>query len=165
LFSKVRIPVCTSCADDEEADYDRIRSALRENSGLKPAEVAELAKVSTECVMRMISQGLVDHLQPGEAATCGRCGAPAISASKRLCDKCLIQLDQECAEAMHDMKARARDELQLGMHITPDLVGKGSKDARSPIIPKFSRDGAGSPAARRMAVRDRLVRESEPRKR
>jgi excisionase family DNA binding protein len=100
VFSKVRSAVCVQCQDDEERDYNRIRDVLQTAPDLTPDEAAEAAGVSLRCVLRLLKEGRISSTAPGAAIPCGRCGAPAISLSKKLCERCLIDLDREFAKAV-----------------------------------------------------------------
>jgi hypothetical protein len=106
LFSSPRDVVCSSCMDEEEADFLRIRNVLRDEPGLSTEETAEKAQVSVECVMRMLDQGWIENTAMANPVTCGHCGAPAISTTKRLCAACIIKLDQQYAVAIREMRER-----------------------------------------------------------
>ena len=98
LFDKIRSAVCPKCTPDEEADYEKVHTVLREQSEqLNCVELAEAAGVSEECVLRMIDDNVISSSMMNLEATCGRCGAPAISPSKRLCEKCLGELNLQMA--------------------------------------------------------------------
>ncbi len=95
LFTKTDFEVCAYCRDAELADYDKIRNALAENENLNAASLAELTGVSLSCVLRMIDHGGARTAASVEQLKCGMCGAPAMSASQRICESCLKKLDQE----------------------------------------------------------------------
>lgn len=111
LFNKIMSDVCTLCQPAEEEDFVRIREVIVANDGMNAQQVAEAAGVPVECVIRLLREGRIDNVSHDEKATCGRCGAPAISETKRLCQRCLVSLDRECARAIHEMRSRilARD--------------------------------------------------------
>jgi len=104
LFSKIRAGVCPACEPLEESDYEKVRNVLAGDSGLNAEQLAVTAEVSIECVLRMLADGCIESGSEADAVRCGRCGRPAISASKRLCESCLTKLDQECAEAMRTLR-------------------------------------------------------------
>lgn len=120
LFDKVTIAVCPPCRDDEEADFDLIRATLNDSPDLNAEQVAEVSGVAIDCVMRMLDTGLIANISLGEAATCGRCGAPAISATKKLCQACLEKLNQEVAETRKKVQLGDKKKVQLG-----EYSGKG----------------------------------------
>ncbi len=104
FFDKIKSPVCLDCLPDEDADYEKIRDVLSEREDLCAQEVAEAAGVSVECVLRMMDDGQIVNVKDTEDVKCGRCGAPAISASKRLCQKCLEQLNREVSANVYQIQ-------------------------------------------------------------
>jgi hypothetical protein len=97
LFQKVRASVCLHCAPIEELDYDCVRRHLQQHEDDTAEQVAEATGVALNCIMRLASDGRIQFTAPGDAIKCGRCGAPAISATKRLCKSCLGKLNSEIA--------------------------------------------------------------------
>jgi predicted amidophosphoribosyltransferase len=97
LFNRVQYPVCPACEPDEEADFAKVRQALIERPNQSAEEVAEETGVDLDCVLRLVDAGRIANVRLGEGVTCGRCGAPAISFSKRLCEACLKKLNMELA--------------------------------------------------------------------
>jgi ribosomal protein L37E len=114
LFDKGCSAVCLHCQADEDADFDKVRAVLDRNPNLNAEEVAEEAAVSVECVMRMISEGLITSVNLLEKVKCGRCGAPAISMSKKLCQACLEELNTQVAQAQGKLKIRQKKQVQVG---------------------------------------------------
>lgn len=106
LFNRVVSEVCTHCQPAEDLDFSRIQDVLSRESQLNAEEVAHEAGVGLDCVLRMLREGRIDNIAQENNATCGRCGAPAISSSKRLCQRCLVNLDRECAQAIYDLRQR-----------------------------------------------------------
>ena len=106
LFRRVQLPVCLACVTDEEKDYERIRATLGRKPGLTIEEVAGEAGVEVACVSRMLDAGQLENIAVRDFVPCGRCGAPAISASKRLCERCLTELDQKCAENIRELRTK-----------------------------------------------------------
>lgn len=116
LFDKTSTAVCSKCREDEEADFDLIRSTLDDSPELNAEQVAEVSGVAIDCVLRMLDTGLISNitLNEGETFKCGRCGAPAISATKKLCQPCLEKLNQEMAESRRKVQLGDRKQVQLG---------------------------------------------------
>lgn len=98
------VAVCPECYQEETEDFDRVRDVLEANPAMKAAEVAEASGVSLECILRFLREGRVAHAGTLEGVECGRCGAPAISMSKRLCEKCLVVMDKEIAKAISNQR-------------------------------------------------------------
>lgn len=151
LFAKLESPVCLACVPAEDEDFFKIRALLQTVPGLNAEQLSEEAGVDLACVLRMIDQGLVSQISMGDAVHCGRCGAPAISLSKRLCESCLTQLDRECAEAMREL----RDRIAAAPPVEIHEVRRAVEEKRR--VEKIKRT-----ATRRMVVQERL-RDSEKR--
>ncbi len=97
LFNKIRIPVCPACEGDEEADLEKVRASLHSQPNQTAEEVAESTGVDLDCVLRLVDEGHIANVGILESIKCGRCGAPAISATKRLCQDCLNRLSTDLA--------------------------------------------------------------------
>ncbi|MBX3177854.1 MAG: hypothetical protein KF886_10870 [Candidatus Hydrogenedentes bacterium] len=117
MFSKLKSPVCLDCEAAEAADREKVLGVLELHSDLNPEQVAELADVDVSVVRRMVGEGVVAQLTPGERPICGRCGAPAISLSKKLCQACLDKLNTEVS--------RAQSNIQLARRKAPEIGQKG----------------------------------------
>lgn len=157
LFNKIVSEVCTSCQPEEDADFNRIHDIISKTHGLSAQEVAEEADVPLECVFRMLREGRIDNIKGGEDVKCGRCGAPAISAAKRLCERCLISLDREWAQAILEMRQRMLAKGQSDMNAIQEAVREKRAERRKRIAaalaPQAERKiGPG----RGMAIRDHL---------
>lgn len=116
IFDKTESPVCGECTPAEEADYEKVRAAIEKNPGLNAEQVAAETDVAIDCVKRMLDAGVIT-MAAGQNLVCGMCGAPAISASKRLCQACLDKLNMQVA--------KAQSKIQLGMK-KPAQVGDGT---------------------------------------
>lgn len=116
LFVRIRFEVCDRCLDDEEADYTRINDVLVSNKGLTVEQVAEKAEVTTACVLRMLERGLIVNEKIAENIKCGRCGAPAISASQQLCTACLQDLDKKFISEINQAKKNVAQQHNESVH-------------------------------------------------
>jgi len=100
MFNKTAVSVCPACVPAEDADMEKVRTVLAENDDLNAEQVAEIAEVDLKVVQRMMEDGIVAAATlDASEFKCGRCGAPAISASKKLCQSCLEKLNAEMAKA------------------------------------------------------------------
>jgi len=117
MFTKVESPVCKNCQDDEDADFERIRLVIEKDESLNVEQVAEEAEVDISVVRRMVDTGLVKQVTLGEKIVCGKCGAPAISMSKKLCQACLDKLNAQVAKAQAQIKLGQRPEVQVGEYM------------------------------------------------
>lgn len=107
LFNKSEFPVCGTCRPDEERDYEIVRDTLDRNPDVGAERLSELSSIDVEVILRMLDLGIITNVAAGATgARCGRCGAPAISATKRLCEACLAKLNQEMVEAQRAIKLK-----------------------------------------------------------
>lgn len=116
MFNKVQSPVCGTCQDAEDADFEKIRKVIEQNENLNVEEVAEAADVEIPVVRRMVDEGLVKQVATldGDGTRCGQCGAPAISTSKKLCQVCLDKLNTQMTKAQAQIKLGQRREVEVG---------------------------------------------------
>jgi NMD protein affecting ribosome stability and mRNA decay len=117
LFERIHSAVCQRCQADEDADFDKIRAVLDRLPNLNMEEVSTEANVPIECVMRMLDEGLITNVSLNQDVKCGRCGAPAISQSKKLCQACLDKLNAEVAAAQGRIKLDQKKPMQIGEHL------------------------------------------------
>lgn len=99
--------VCEGCVEAEEADQDKVSTYVSAHPDCAPTEVAEVTGVDINVVKRMVDQGRIAQVTEdvkARAVRCGRCGAPAISFSKKLCEGCLADLNSELARTKSNIK-------------------------------------------------------------
>jgi ribosomal protein L37E len=113
LFTKMRIAVCPKCEPDEERDYEKARESLQEAPNQNPEQLAESTGIDLECILRLLEDGRI-ATAPDEKIRCGRCGAPAISYSKKLCEGCLQRLNQELASAQSKIRLPGKKDVEVG---------------------------------------------------
>jgi len=102
--------VCAACIPDEKSDWD----IVDEHPDLGAEAVAEMADVALQVVMRILDQGMITNTSTlAGAAICGRCGAEAISASKKLCHNCLEELNQNLVKEKRDIVIEKKKEVEL----------------------------------------------------
>ncbi len=129
-FVKFNSPVCENCIDDEEADFARISDALVDNPDQNAEVIAKLVNVSIACVLRMLDRGLIATEQVAPDVKCGRCGKPAISLAKKLCQSCLIKLDQNFMSEISEAK-RAQTEFD-GSSSVHDIIDSKRQSITKP---------------------------------
>jgi len=123
LYRKVRSAVCPRCEPDEDADYEKVRDALCYAPDLTIAQVAELTGVSAKHVLRMANEDRFSVALLADPPVCGRCGRPAISRRKRLCESCVRAMDLEFAEIVKAIRTQQR-ERQAAWGVHPTVVKK-----------------------------------------
>lgn len=104
VYNRIASPICPKCEPDEDADFNKIHHILAKQPGLHADAVALAAEVSIETVLRMLDGGRLRVQDDRKHVACGRCGEPAISRTKRLCEACLVEMDRECAAAMRELQ-------------------------------------------------------------
>jgi predicted amidophosphoribosyltransferase len=117
LFERQDAEVCPACRPDEEADSEKVRDLVEAQPGLSAEAVSEETGVGVDVVLRLIDQGRIANVAVSGEVVCGRCGAPAISTAKRLCQKCLSEMNIELAKAKTGLGG---SEPYRGMHSTTD---------------------------------------------
>lgn len=136
LFNKpenAKNAVCELCSEEEQSDYERVREVLDQYGNLSAIEISEKANIPLEVILRMCNQGWLETSEPSETIYCGRCGAPAISKTKRLCEACLIELQRECLKAMRDLKMSLKEKAmrtKMDVKAAVEEKGKGIKEKR-----------------------------------
>lgn len=108
LFAKIRCAVCETCVVEEEQDFEKIRELLDYEGTMNAEQLAEAAEVSIDVVLRMLDAGNISCQDLLMKVTCGRCGRPAISRSKRLCQNCLNKLEAEFLRTVRDARIALR---------------------------------------------------------
>ena len=123
LFVRAHSHVCERCVGAEDSDFIRIRDVVAERPYLGPEELAEKASVPVACVLRMMDQDLL--AAQGDEALCGRCGAPAINVTQRLCTGCLYDLDRELSVELNAIRMKLPQSLRgVAHHVHAMLSSK-----------------------------------------
>lgn len=114
LFEKFRSPICPSCEDLEEEDYEKVRQALADHPNSSAEQLSEISGVAIDCVLRLLAQGRIQTTAANLGVKCGRCGAPAISVSKKLCESCLQKLNAQLAQQQGKIKLPKKKAVEMG---------------------------------------------------
>ncbi len=117
LFNKSAAPVCGSCLPAEEADHETVRNYLADHPNSSAEMVGEATGVDLKCVLRMVDEGLVTNTTSVGMAKCGRCGAPAISLTKKLCTTCLEDLNRQIAKQRSRAQIESPKKVQVGQYV------------------------------------------------
>jgi hypothetical protein len=117
LFNKTTNAICPQCVPDEELDVNTIITCMDQNPDVNAEMVSEMTGVDIKCVLRMIDSGSITNVSiSGSDVKCGQCGAPAISASKKLCQSCLEKLNQKMLQARKAIQIDSKKKVQVGEH-------------------------------------------------
>ena len=133
IFSRTLAAVCPDCFQEEADEFDKVRDVLEGEPALNATQVADASGVSLECILRFLREGRVGHAGNLEGLECGRCGARAISVSKRLCEACLLVLDKEIAKAISETREiqKAAAEANRTVHETVERKRRDIQDPKS----------------------------------
>lgn len=96
VFRFVSRNLCPDCIAEEEKEYEKVRSYVRDHEGANITEVSEATGVSVEKIIRFLREGrlVAKGALAGEGAiTCERCGVPI--GGGQFCDRCREELAQE----------------------------------------------------------------------
>lgn len=118
IFAKSGSNVCAVCEPLEEADFERARQALSDTPNQTAEQLADGTGIELSCILRFLNEGRIRTISADHPVKCGRCGAPAISASKKLCEACLHKLNVEIAEQQAKIKLPKKKHTALGKQDT-----------------------------------------------
>ena len=128
LYQKIRSNICPTCEIAEEEDYEKVRKFLGEFPNRNAEQVSEETGVPIDSVLRFIDAGRVEAVGITGTSTvkCGRCGAPAISTTKKLCEACLQALNAELARSQSQIKLPKKKGVEVGKALNTfhDVAGK-----------------------------------------
>ncbi|MCP4642622.1 MAG: hypothetical protein GY851_19410 [bacterium] len=123
MFQKTVEPVCPKCEPDEQDDYEKVRITMQNQPNLSAEDLAEAADVDIECVLRLLDSGRIETAQASTTVRCGRCGSPAISISKKLCEACLSKLNAKLATEQAKIRLPSKKDVAVGTALNvPDTM-------------------------------------------
>ena len=131
MFNKADNTVCSDCITLEMEDQDKVRAILDQNPNMNAEALSTKADVPIDVVHRMLEMGDLTSVSLGEQPRCGRCGAPAISASKKLCQGCLEKLNVEMARAQRTIKLKDKPQARIGEYDNKMTVVKTLEQKRN----------------------------------
>ena len=99
VFNKVSSPLCPACLEQEEHDFQVVSAALREQPGQTVEQLAQSTGVNERTILRLIKNERIASDAYLAGVKCGRCGAPAMSVSTRLCARCAAEMSRAAALA------------------------------------------------------------------
>lgn len=114
MFDKGKTAICPACLPVEEADYEKVRQGLQDHPEMNAEDLAASVGVDMKCIMRFLDDGRIETTAANAAVVCGRCGAPAISISKRLCKSCLNRLDAELTTQVSQISLGKKKNMEVG---------------------------------------------------
>jgi ribosomal protein L37E len=116
MFEKHQSAVCVKCQSAEDEDYEKVQNVIEKKPNMNAEQVADAAEVDLAVVSRMLDEGRLENVTLDANVKCGRCGAPAISRSKRLCNACLEALNAKTARAQASIKLGKKKQTEIGAY-------------------------------------------------
>ena len=144
--------------EEAEEQYQMtIRSHLQNMDNLIDLQDSKLLVLENDfdSELRMLEDECIVNVVSSDPVPCGRCGEPAISHTKKLCQRCLITLENECSASMRALKERIGDEYRDNLQTIHEAVErKREKTANkaNETSPAPAKTGKG------MAIQERLTR-------
>lgn len=114
--------VCRNCEEEERNDFEKIKDLLHREGNLTAFQISEILEIPMDVILRMVEQGLIEQEDQDNSVYCGRCGKPAISRSKRLCESCLIELQRECVRAIQELRQSLMEKAKRNEIDVPEKV-------------------------------------------
>ena len=109
IFDRVSGPLCPACLEQDDEDFKLVNEALREGPHQTVDQLAEKTGVSEKTILRFIKdKRIASDTDLGEVK-CGKCGAPAISLSARLCERCAGEMAKTIGQARSAIDKNAAD--------------------------------------------------------
>ena len=103
IFDRVSGRLCPACIEQNEKDFQLVNEALREGSHQTVEQLAEKTGVSEKTILQFIKdKRIASDTDLGEVK-CGKCGAPAISLSTRLCERCAGEMAKSIGQVRSAM--------------------------------------------------------------
>ncbi|MCX8064446.1 MAG: hypothetical protein N3G21_04660 [Candidatus Hydrogenedentes bacterium] len=168
-ISQSQYLVCRECEEEERCDFEKIRDLLQKEGNLNALQISEMLNISVDVILRMVEQGLIEKEEQKNSVYCGRCGKPAISRSKRLCEACLVDLQRECVRAIQELKRSMiekakRNELDVPEKV--DIKKLTPKEKREKIYERKTTVPASSSLtkSKRMVYQEKMAKSPKNKK-
>ena len=107
VFNKVTTPLCPACIEQEEKDLKTVNEALRAEPDQTVAQLSEKTGVSKKTILRLLKNQRIASEANLVDMKCGKCGAPAVSLSVKLCKRCAAEISRTAAQARSNVERAA----------------------------------------------------------
>lgn len=104
VFNKVTTSLCPACIEQEERDLKTINEALRDEPNQTVAQLSEKTGVNKKMILRLLKDQRIASEANLVDMKCGKCGAPAISLSVKLCKRCAAEISRTAAQACSNVE-------------------------------------------------------------
>jgi predicted amidophosphoribosyltransferase len=107
VFNKLTTPLCPACIEQEETDLKTVNEALRAEPNQTVAQLSEQTGVSKKTILRLLQDKRIASEANLVDMKCGKCGAPAVSLSVKLCKRCAAEMSRTAAQARSNVERAA----------------------------------------------------------
>jgi len=107
VFNKVTTSLCPACIEQEEKDLKAINEALRAEPNQTVAQLSEATGVNKKTILRLLKDQRIASEANLVDMKCGKCGAPAVSLSVKLCKRCAAEISKTAAQARSNVERAA----------------------------------------------------------
>jgi len=115
LFTRMSNPICEACEKEEEKIFQDVKKYIEDHPNSHLEEVATETGVSVKKLLKYLREGRLEVSQGiGTALQCDNCGKPIPRG--RYCDTCVIQINQEVADAFAAKKPSAVMHTRIDKH-------------------------------------------------
>lgn len=130
VFNYAGVPLCGECAQQEQADFEKVREYLFQHPNSTTIEVTNATGIDPKVISRLLKAGrlLADNVQANEDTElkCEKCGQPI--SRGRFCEKCVGEMKDEFQKAATPspaIKPVANNQWQSGrVHTYEHIIKK-----------------------------------------
>jgi flagellar operon protein (TIGR03826 family) len=108
LFVTMAQPICPSCLEEEEKDFETVKEYLEEYPQSTSSQIAEGTGVAEEVVVEFIKAGRLVPKKAVIAYSCELCRKPIHKG--RLCKVCMSKLESQLRASLAKQKEAKRQE-------------------------------------------------------
>ena len=107
VFNKVTTSLCPACIEQEERDLKTVNEALRAEPNQTVAQLSERTGVDKKTILRLLKDQRIASEAKLVDMKCGKCGAPAVSLTVKLCKRCAAEISKTAAQACSNVERAA----------------------------------------------------------
>ena len=115
LFTRMSSPICDACEKEEEKIFQDVKKYIEDNPNSHLEEVATATGVSVKKLLKYLREGRLETTQGiGSVLKCENCGKHIKRG--RYCDTCVIEINQQVADAFAQKKTSAVMHTRIDKH-------------------------------------------------
>jgi flagellar operon protein (TIGR03826 family) len=105
VFVRIREPICEKCIKEEEENFEKVRTYLKEYPNRSIHDVSLETEVPVKRILKYIQEGRIEATQGmADDVRCGKCGKPLVKG--RMCEACAVELNKQVVEMKHEANER-----------------------------------------------------------